>query len=75
MILTGEKRCTGGGDLFQAHLVYQKFHMEWYWFGRDLPRGDTGDWPSRLHLVSLAEWVLLYVMMEVKIATETSFLF
>jgi hypothetical protein len=44
MILTGEKSCTGeGGGLFQAYLVYQKFHMECRWFGRDPLRGDAGD--------------------------------
>jgi len=30
---------------------------------------------SWLHLVSITDWVLLYVMMEVKVATETPCLF
>jgi uncharacterized protein (DUF983 family) len=65
-----------GKNLFQSLLVYHKSHMDCPEFGPEPFSGEADDWPAWLHLVSQTEWVLfLYVMMEVKIATETSCLF
>jgi hypothetical protein len=79
MILTGQKRSTG---ITFSSSTYLTTNPIWTALGLDpIPhfagrcRRLASDWPSRLHLVFITEWVLLYVMMEVKIATETSCLF
>jgi hypothetical protein len=50
MILTGEKRSTGGENLFQSHLVHHKSHMDCPEFGTDPTL--CGDMPTTILVAS-----------------------
>ena len=68
MILTGDKRITGEKHVpVPISLPQISYGLPWVCTRPCPPRGDAADRPSWCR-------VLLYVMMEFEIATETSYL-